>query len=145
MQYTLSMDEPLESGSRWRLLAFLVLGLAALAALIYFPLSIRHGSDESMHLKTFLRDGRGLENNADVRIAGIRVGHVASVRIKPELPQNPVEVEMIIEPGYRLMVPSDSKVRLGRAGMIGVTVLDIDIQFARGAAAHSGDTLQSFD
>jgi phospholipid/cholesterol/gamma-HCH transport system substrate-binding protein len=139
------MDEPLQSGSRWRLLAFLVLGLAALAALIYFPLTTRNSSAETMHLKTFLRDGRGLENNAEVRIAGIRVGRVTSVRVKPELQQTPVEVELMIEPGYRLMVPADSRVRIGRAGMTGVTVLDIDVQFAKGVAAHNGDTLLSLD
>jgi phospholipid/cholesterol/gamma-HCH transport system substrate-binding protein len=139
------MDDPAQSGPRWRLLAFLALGLAALAALIYFPYTIRHNSADATHLKTFLRDGRGLENNAEVRIAGIRVGRVMSVRVRPELQQTPIEVEMIIEPGYRMMVPADAKVRLGRAGALGQTVVDIDVQFAKGSAAHSGDTLQSLD
>jgi ABC-type transporter Mla subunit MlaD len=139
------MDDPVESGPRWRLLAFLALGLAALAALIYFPYTIRHNSADATHLKTFLRDGRGLENNAEVRIAGIRVGRVMSVRVKPELQQTSVEVEMIIEPGYRMMVPADAKVRLGRAGTLGPTVIDIDVQFAKAPAAHNGDTLQSLD
>jgi phospholipid/cholesterol/gamma-HCH transport system substrate-binding protein len=139
------MDEPVEPGPRWRLLAFLVLGLAALGALIYFPYTIRHNSADATQLKTFLRDGRGLENNAEVRIAGIRVGRVISVRVKPVRQQTPVEVEMIIEPGYQMMVPADAKVRLGRAGVLGPTVVDIDVQFAKGPAAHNGDTLQSLD
>src|SRR3954463_561752 len=133
------MDEPVESGPRWRLLAFMALGLAALATLIYFPYSLRHHSSDTTHLKTFLRDGRGLENNAEVRIAGIRVGRVMSVRVKPELQQAPVEVEMIIEPGYQMMVPADAKVRLGRAGALGPTVVDIDVQFAKAPGAHNGD------
>jgi ABC-type transporter Mla subunit MlaD len=139
------MDESSDSGPRWRLVAFLALGLAALAALIYFPYTVRHNSADATHLKTFLRDGRGLENNAEVRIAGIRVGRVMSVRVKPELQQAPIEVEMIVEPGYRMMVPADAKVRLGRAGTLGPTVLDIDVQFAKGPAAHNGNTLQSLD
>lgn len=131
------------SGGRWRLAAFLLLGCAALAALIYLPITTRRGSGEPLHLKTYLRDGKGLENHAEVRIAGIRVGRVTMVRVGPEMPGSPVEVEILIDPGYRLMVPRDSKVRLGRAGLLGNTVIDIDVQFAKDPASRDGDVLRA--
>lgn len=139
------MDEPVESGPRWRLIALLLLGLAALAAFIYFPATVGHNSGQAIHLKTFFRDGHGLESNAEVRIAGICIGRVMSVRVRPELTQAPVEVELIVDPGYRLMVPRDSKVRLGRAGILGGTVVDIDVQFAKASAAQNGDVLPALD
>lgn len=134
-------EKSLSRAGRWRLLAFLILGCVALATMLYFPASTRRDSADALHLKTYLSDGRGLENNAEVRIAGIRVGRVSMVRVRPETPKAPVEVEMIIDPGYSMMVPSDSKVRLGRAGLVGNTVVDIDVQFAKGAAARNGDVL----
>ncbi len=135
-------DEPtLEPGRSWRLLAVVALGLAGLILFLWLPNRARQQAGEVLHLKTYLTDAKGLENGAEVRIAGIRVGRVSSVRVRPQVPQTPVEVQMEIDPGYRTSVPSDSKIRLGRAGLLGVTVVDIDIQFARGAAAKDGDVI----
>jgi phospholipid/cholesterol/gamma-HCH transport system substrate-binding protein len=136
-------DEPkLEPGRKWRLLAVIVLGLIGLIALLWLPSRTREGGSP-LQLKTYLADGKGLENGAEVRIAGIRIGRVSSVRVRPELPKAPVEVLMEIDPGYRNSIPVDSRVRLGRAGLMGVTVVDLDIQFAKGPAAKEGDVLRT--
>jgi len=136
------IDSPqISSGRLWRLLALVLLGCMGLAAMLLLPIKSRQGYGPALHLSTFLTDGRGLENGAEVRIAGIRVGRVTNIRVRPEMSPASVEVKMAIEPGYRDSVPADSKVRLGKAGLLGATVVDIDIQFAKGAAASEGHVL----
>ncbi len=134
-------EPQMTSGQRWRLLAFLALGVIGLLALVFLPMKTRQGFGPTLHIRTFLTDGRGLEKGADVRIAGIHVGTVTAVRIRPEMSPASVEVEMAIEPSYRESIPGDSKVRLGKAGLLGATVVDIDIQFAKGAGIQDGAVL----
>jgi phospholipid/cholesterol/gamma-HCH transport system substrate-binding protein len=138
----MELEPKLEPGRKWRLLAVIVLGVVGLIALLWLPSRTREGGSV-LRLRTYLADGKGLENGAEVRIAGIRVGHVTAIHIRSQVGEPPVEVLMEIDSGHRNSIPVDSRVHLGRAGLMGVTVVDLDIQFAKGPAAKEGDVLRA--
>jgi ABC-type transporter Mla subunit MlaD len=96
-----------------------------------------------LELKTYFQDAQGLRANAPVRLAGVDVGKVVSVRVKPEISQSPAEVVMSISTPYELKIPSDSTVSLATAGVLGETFAQIEIQGASGAPATSGTVLKS--
>ena len=71
------------------------------------------------------------------------MGNVASVRIRPELRDNPAEVVLLLDTPYELKVPEDSTVSAERAGILGDAVAVIDIHQAKGQPIHSGATLRT--
>jgi ABC-type transporter Mla subunit MlaD len=83
-------------------------------------------------VKAYFSNVAGLREGAKVRIAGVDMGTVRSVRVRPELGQEPVEVVMQLNPSYEIRIPSDSAVSLQTAGVLGETYAAIDIATASG-------------
>jgi ABC-type transporter Mla subunit MlaD len=71
---------------------FRVLALVAVAALVLVFLIVRP-IGHKLVLKSYLADARGLRAGAAVRLAGVDVGSVKSVRVQPQEKGAPVEVE----------------------------------------------------
>lgn len=97
----------------------------------------------SLEIKCYFKDVQGLRAGAKVRLAGVEVGSVASVRVRPELRDHPAEVVMILQTPYELNVPDDSIVSLESAGVLGDVFAQVDIRDAKGPPLQSGGVLKT--
>jgi ABC-type transporter Mla subunit MlaD len=96
-----------------------------------------------LHLQTHFIDGNSIKAGAVVRVAGVDVGRVTSVVVRPELKASPVEVKMTIATPYELTIPEDSIVRLQSSGLLGETYPEISISETKGRPAKDGAELAS--
>jgi ABC-type transporter Mla subunit MlaD len=76
-------------------------------------------------------------------MAGVEVGRVTDIRIRPEVRDNPAEVSMSLDPAYMLDIPSDSVASLPTEGVLGPTFVDIDIRNASGLPLQNGGVLKT--
>jgi phospholipid/cholesterol/gamma-HCH transport system substrate-binding protein len=108
-----------------------------LVAMIAFSLAVvfltfaRH-SQHQLQVKTYFGDARGLRAGAPVRVAGVDVGRVADVHVRPELKTRAAEVILLIQTPYELKIPDDSVVSLRRGGLLGEMYAEVDIRHASG-------------
>ena len=94
-------------------------------------------------LKSYFDNAQGLRDGAPVRLSGVDVGNVTSIRIVPDKDKQitPVEVTMKVSTKYSYAMRRDSVTSLETAGVLGETYLDIDSSQAVGAVVQDGDTL----
>lgn len=106
----------------------------AAVVIIGVGLVIALGRPSQFHLnaKCHFQDAQDLRAGARVRLAGVDIGSVTSVRVRPELRDHPAEVEMSLETPYKLNIPNDSVVTLETAGLLGEVFPAIDIRGASG-------------
>jgi phospholipid/cholesterol/gamma-HCH transport system substrate-binding protein len=117
-----------------------VFGLGVLALVVFtFSRPLGH----RMTLKAYFTDATGLRPSATVRIAGVDVGGVKSVRVRPEMKDTSVEVVMSLNAAQDLSIPNDSTVSLETAGVLGEIYIDIDSRSASGPPIQSGGTLKA--
>jgi ABC-type transporter Mla subunit MlaD len=120
-------------------LAFIVV---VAAVILWLPL--RRPPTHRLTLTTYFRNGDGLQPKAEVRVDGVELGLVTSVRVRPELGERPVEVVMSIATPYDLAIPSDSVVLLATGGgLLGPTLVDIDTRRAQGSRIGNNGVLAS--
>ncbi len=124
----------------WKI--FRVAALVGVAAVILLLVLLRSASHKLL-LKAYFPDAMGLRVGAPVRLAGIDIGSVGSVRPRLELKGPPVEVVMALKPSYELNVPNDSTVVLATAGVLGETFVSIDATNASGPPAIAGAVLKT--
>jgi phospholipid/cholesterol/gamma-HCH transport system substrate-binding protein len=110
-----------------------------LVALLFIERPFRH----KVVLKAYFADGMDLRPGAPVRLAGIDIGSVKGVRIRPELRDAPVEVTMSHMPSYELKIPNDSTATLRTAGLLGETYVALDISKAVGPPAGTNDVVKT--
>jgi hypothetical protein len=123
---------------RWQSVAIVL--IASLALISWIGL---HARSHSLSVRAYFDDARGLHAGATVDIAGVAVGSVSSVRVRPELRDNPAEVVLLLKTPYELNIPEDSMVLVERAGILGDAIAVIDISQAKGQPIHSGATLRT--
>ena len=119
-----------------------VLVLAGAAGLILFLLIARR-PDHKLVVRSYFSDARGLRARAPVRMAGVDVGSVRSVRVRPEAKDQPVEVVIVLSPSYDLKIPNDSVAMLSTAGILGETYINIDAVAASGPPIEANAVLKS--
>jgi phospholipid/cholesterol/gamma-HCH transport system substrate-binding protein len=100
-------------------------------------------SERTFQIKTYVENAQSLKPGARVDLAGVQVGTVLSVRPRPELKPNPVEVVMAVSTPYELKIPSDATVTLEQAGVLGGTFVAIDVQGASGPTLAAGGVLKA--
>jgi len=125
----------------WKILRVAsVIGLAVLAVVL---LSISRPMGHTLTLKAYFSNGMALCPGAPVRLAGVDVGSVKSVRARPEMKETPVEVVMSLNTSEELRIPNDSTVSLATAGILGEAYVAIDSRSAAGPPVQSGATLKA--
>lgn len=67
-----------------------------------------------------------------MRLAGVDVGRVMSVRARPESHEAAAEVTMLIQTDYDLQIPTDATVVLESAGLLGPVFPEIEVKNAVG-------------
>jgi phospholipid/cholesterol/gamma-HCH transport system substrate-binding protein len=110
----------------------------AVAVLLVAPRLLRH----KFVVRAYFADAMNLRDEARVRLAGVDVGVVKSVRVRPEMKESPAEVVMVIDPGYELRIPDDSIVELETAGILGETFVEIDVSGTSGASIATNSVLK---
>lgn len=123
---------------RWQSIAIVVI-----ASLILIAWIVLHSRSHALSLNAYFEDARGLHAGAPVEIAGVTVGTVASVRIRPELRDHPAEAVLLLNTPYELKIPDDATVSVERAGLLGDAFAVIDISQAKGQPIRSGATLKT--
>jgi ABC-type transporter Mla subunit MlaD len=121
--------------------AALVFIVVTTAVILWLPL--RKPPTHRLTLTTHFRNGDGLQSKAPVRVDGVELGSVTSVRVRPELGERPVQVIMAIATSYDLAIPSDSVVLLATGGLLGPTLVDIDTRRAQGSRIGNNGVLTS--
>ena len=119
----------------------LVLMIAAgVAAIGLFISPLRYSRQD---IKSCFDDASGLRAGAAVRIAGVNVGTVRSVRANPQNKNCPAEVEMALTTTYEIRIPKDSIAETNTAGLIGEVYVNIDSTQASGAPIENYGYLKS--
>jgi phospholipid/cholesterol/gamma-HCH transport system substrate-binding protein len=96
-----------------------------------------------LNIKSCFDDAEGLRAGAPVRIAGVDVGTVRSVRANPQNKSCPAEVEMALVTTYDVKVPKDSIAEIAKEGLLGNVYLRIDTTQASGAPIENYGYLKS--
>jgi phospholipid/cholesterol/gamma-HCH transport system substrate-binding protein len=98
-------------------------------------------------LRSYFDNAGGLRVGAPVRLSGVDIGNVATIRIvsEPDKKLTPVEVTMKVNTKYHENLHKDSVTSLATAGVLGETYIDIDSSQASGPEAHDGDRLATRD
>ena len=132
---------------RWSQLKVGVLVIVALCALIalIFLMSGNTGGFWSGHLvvRSYFENSAGLKVGAPVTLEGVSVGNVSQIHIVPERAPTPVEVEMEINKHYQNAIREGSRTSLTTQGVLGDTLVDIDMKFAKGGPVQNHGELQT--
>jgi phospholipid/cholesterol/gamma-HCH transport system substrate-binding protein len=115
-----------------------VIAVILFAVLFGYPRLFAH----RIELTVYFQNANGLRAGAPVRLAGVEVGKVTSVRARPEMQAAPAEVTMSLRTPYELHIPNDSTVSLDTAGVLGETFAEINVLGASGAPIKSGGVLK---
>jgi phospholipid/cholesterol/gamma-HCH transport system substrate-binding protein len=114
-----------------------------LAVLIFFMSGTGGWFTHKIRLRSYFDNAGGLREGAPVRLAGVDIGNVTSVRVISGRPATPVEVTMKVNTKYSFALRKDSVTVMSTAGILGETFIDIDSSVAKGPEAAEGDTLPS--
>lgn len=98
-----------------------------------------------IQLKAYFDNAAGLRVGAPVRLQGVDIGNVKTVRIIPGRQPNAVEVMMKISTRYNESIRKDSVAQLSTAGVLGEVFVDIDSTQAKAGQVQDGDTLAQRD
>jgi phospholipid/cholesterol/gamma-HCH transport system substrate-binding protein len=96
-------------------------------------------------VRSYFPDASGLREGAPVRLSGVDIGSVESIRVVPDRPQTPVEIVMKVNLKYRFFLKKRSTTILSTAGVLGESYINIDSSHATGPEIQDGDELQSKD
>lgn len=137
------MERPAQSreprNGHWVVIFIVAVGLATVAVFSYLKLT----ATPSFSLRTCFQDANGLRPGAAVRLAGVDVGRVRSVRAQPADHACPAAVEMQLQADYEMKIPRDSVTSITTAGLLGETYLEIDVSAASGQPIQTGGQLPS--
>jgi phospholipid/cholesterol/gamma-HCH transport system substrate-binding protein len=94
-------------------------------------------------LRSYFDNASGLRRGAPVRLEGVDIGNVVSIRVvsDPLRKRQPVEVRMRVTTRYISNIRKDSLTALSTAGVLGETYIDIDSAQARGPEVKDDDEL----
>lgn len=99
----------------------------ALASVGVASFCLLHLSLHRLVLRAYFSDAKNIHSDADVRLAGVKVGTVKAVRIQSGMKDAPAELTMVLDTRYGLRIPNDSVVELQTAGVLGETYAEIEI------------------
>jgi phospholipid/cholesterol/gamma-HCH transport system substrate-binding protein len=118
-----------------------VFASVTLAVLIFLMSGTGGFLTRKIVLKSYFDNSGGLRVGAPVRLEGVDIGNVTSIRIVSGHPLAPVEVTMKVNTKYAFNLRKDSVTTLNTAGVLGETYVDITSAGAKGPEAVDGDTL----
>jgi phospholipid/cholesterol/gamma-HCH transport system substrate-binding protein len=116
-----------------------------LAVLIFVMSGTGGWFTRKITLHSYFDNASGLREGAPVRLSGVDIGNVSSIRIVQGKPTTPVEITMKVNTKYSFNLRKDSVTLMSTAGILGETYVDVDSTTAKGPPAADGDTLPARD
>ena len=116
-----------------------------LAVLIFLMSGTGGVFTRKITITSYFDNSSGLRVGAPVRLEGVDIGNVQSIRLVQGHAETPVEVLMKVNTKYAFNLHKDSVTSLATAGVLGETYIDISSITAKGPQAVDGDTLATRD
>jgi phospholipid/cholesterol/gamma-HCH transport system substrate-binding protein len=116
--------------------------IVVIASAIAIGLFLRHPA-HTLAVRACFHDARGLRAGAAVRIAGVDVGTVRTIRAQPTNSSCPASVEMEIATDYSISLPSDAVASINTAGILGAPYVTIDAMQAFSSPLANGGQIRS--
>ncbi|MGO8983752.1 MAG: MlaD family protein [Terriglobales bacterium] len=129
--------------SKLRVGLTVIFASATLGVLIFAMSGTGGWFTSKITLHSYFDNAQGLREGAPVRLAGVDIGNVKSVKIVGDKPLTPVEVTMKVNTKYASSLRKDSVTLLTTAGVLGETYVDMDSSQSKGPLAVDGDTLET--
>jgi phospholipid/cholesterol/gamma-HCH transport system substrate-binding protein len=120
-----------------------VVAALTLAVLIFLMSGASDLFTRKLILQTYFSDANGLLKGAPVRLQGVTVGKVSTIRVvaDPSRKLAPIEVTMEIAYRFRANLRTDSVTILATEGILGEPYIDIDSSQSKGMEAQNGNVL----
>ena len=119
-----------------------MIAIAACVGVVLF-ITLARPSGHILHITCYFENVSGLKTGAPVTVAGVKVGSVTNVRVRPEMREHPAEVSMLVQTSYELKIPNDAVVVVQTSGVLGESFAEIDIRNATGLPLKDGGTLNT--
>ena len=133
---------------RWAQLRVGLLSVAAftIAAILIFLLTSSTSFFEGrFHVRTYMEDSAGMAESSPVRLNGILVGNIETVRLsESHNPKRTVEIDMSIRESYLSEIPEDSMAGISAANLLGDKYINIT-RGRSGRHVQPGGELKSQD
>lgn len=130
-----------KSKNRTLKLGFLVsVGVLLFILAIYYLGSKQNLFSSTINVESYFSDVQGLVEGNKVRYAGINVGTVSEIRI---IADSTILVEMAIDQKVTEFIRKDSKVEIGREGLMGSKIVYIHAGSGDSGSVEDGDKLES--
>lgn len=101
----------------------------------------RKQAEHHLTLRAYYPRVQHVEVGMPVCVDGVEVGTVASVTVRPELGDHPLELVLKLCTAYQLNLPSDSIAQIAEPGILRPNVVDIDTRTAHGAPVVNNGSL----
>lgn len=95
------------------------------------------------HLRLLMTRVEGLQTGAPVRLAGVHVGTVTSVKFSPDVRENRIIVELEIDAKVKNRIRKDSIAHIGTLGLLGDKYVGITLGSPDQPRLEDGDFLQA--
>src|SRR5882757_7589897 len=124
------------------------LGLFIVGALLIFAAGIfwighqRFLFSSTYRLNADFQNVAGLNNGAEVRVAGIHEGTVKHIDL-PKHPNEKVRVVMDLQKGTREVIKQDSVAAIRSEGLVGDKYVEVSFGSEQGASIRDNDVIQS--
>jgi hypothetical protein len=102
-----------------------VAGFAILVWVLFFPVRGASFFSDKILVKGYYERVDGLRRNAPVYYRGTEVGSVKSVKILPERPDSPMEVQVSVETRILPLLPKTTSMEIVAQGLLGDVFVDL--------------------
>jgi len=120
---------------------FAVIAVVAVGLMVLFL--IRRPFGHKLVVKAYFTNVMDLRPGAPVRMAGVHIGSVQTIRARPEMKEAPAEVVMVLTTSYDLQIPNDSTASVSTAGILGQSYVAIDASHASGSPIGTNGVLHT--
>ena len=111
-----------DSGFKWKLGMFVMIGLALFIVTIYFVGKQKNLFGSTFRLKSQFKTVSGLKVGNNVRFSGIDIGTVSEIELMTD---TTVMVDLVIKKEIQKFIKTDAKASIGSDGLMGDKVLTI--------------------
>jgi len=124
-----------------------IVAVITLGVLIFLMTGTTGLFTRKITLLSYVDNAGGLRSGAPVRLQGVDVGNVVSLRVVPGHGTTPVEIKMKIGMKEEIsgFIRKDTVVLLSTAGVLGETFVDLDSTQSKLAKVQDGDALPARD
>jgi len=128
-----------ESGSKWKLGMFVIIGLVVFAGTIYFVGKQNNLFGSTFNLTAHFKSAGGLKEGNNIRFSGLNIGTVNTITLKDSF----VIVVMVIKKKIQEFIKTDATAIIGSDGLMGDKVLTINPGSFSNPHVKDGDQILS--